>query len=52
VGMDDPADQGGEAACWLDQMCAECGAVLEAGRPHRCEDRAATVVRRPGRSER
>ena len=25
-------DQGGEAACWLDQLCPTCGAVLEGGR--------------------
>jgi tellurite resistance-related uncharacterized protein len=27
-------EEGGDPACWLSQVCAECGAVLE-GAPHR-----------------
>jgi hypothetical protein len=27
--MYDDEDEGGDAACWLAQLCPECGAVLE-----------------------
>ena len=28
--------EGGDAACWLSQVCAECGAMLEAPLPTAC----------------
>ena len=30
------ADVGGDPACWLDAVCDRCGALIEAGEPHRC----------------
>ncbi|MFC9324544.1 hypothetical protein [Kitasatospora sp. NPDC057015] len=36
-GLPEPA--GGEAACWLNRVCPECDAVLDAAPPtvcHRC----------------
>lgn len=29
-------DEGGDPACWLDQVCDRCGAFMEAGVVHRC----------------
>ena len=34
-------DEGGDPACWLDQVCDECGAFIEAGVDHEC--RRSTV---------
>lgn len=28
--------EGGDAACWLSHVCAECGAMLEAPLPTAC----------------
>ena len=28
---DDEPEQGGDPACWLDRVCAECGRLVEAG---------------------
>ena len=30
----DPADQGGDPACWANLLCPECGAVMD-GNPHK-----------------
>ena len=29
-------DEGGDAACWLQRVCEECGMLVEPGREHRC----------------
>ena len=33
-----PAEpEGGDAACWLDRVCAACGAIQDTARFDRCE---------------
>jgi NAD(P)-dependent dehydrogenase (short-subunit alcohol dehydrogenase family) len=32
---------GGDDACWLDQVCDECGGIREEGRPHECRQAVA-----------
>lgn len=39
-------DEGGDAACWLDQVCEECGRLRERSGPGRCEHCGA--VTEPG----
>jgi hypothetical protein len=38
--MVDPDEEGGDPACWLGQLCPECGAVVDRGpsadSPDRC----------------
>jgi hypothetical protein len=34
-GADASADEGGDPACWVDQVCPECGAVRGDGSGHR-----------------
>ncbi|MFD4536957.1 hypothetical protein ACFWNL_27140 [Kitasatospora sp. NPDC058397] len=31
-------DEGGEAACWLDRVCPECGRLRERPGPQPCEN--------------
>jgi hypothetical protein len=38
---------GGEAACLLPQVCAECGKVREGPGSHRCEDETEREAERP-----
>jgi rubrerythrin len=33
---DRPADEGGDPACWLGQVCPECGRILERPIPRTC----------------
>jgi hypothetical protein len=33
----DAVEQGGDAACWANRVCAECGRLNEAERPVVCE---------------
>jgi uncharacterized protein len=35
VDPDDDPDQGGDPACWLDQVCDACGALVESD-DHTC----------------
>jgi hypothetical protein len=30
-------EQGGDPACWLEQVCDRCGAFVDAAEPHRCQ---------------
>jgi hypothetical protein len=32
----EPAEEGGEPACWLHRLCPECDAVQDDERPARC----------------
>jgi ribosomal protein S27AE len=34
--MVDPDEEGGDAVCWLGQLCPECGAMPSADSPDRC----------------
>jgi hypothetical protein len=45
----DRGDEGGEAVCWLGQLCPECGAMPSADSPDRCWrcGRTATPVLDP-----
>lgn len=38
------ADEGGDPACWLDRVCAECGRLVE-GDGDRCPDCGAALER-------
>jgi len=38
--------EGGDAACWLSQVCTECGALLEAAVPMPCW-RCGLIPERP-----
>lgn len=40
--------EGGEAACWLDRVCPDCGAFLDDDGPHRCDAQQATSSRPEG----
>jgi hypothetical protein len=33
-----PDDEGGDAACWLDRVCPDCGAFVERDQPHDCPE--------------
>ncbi|MBV6699750.1 hypothetical protein [Kitasatospora aureofaciens] len=35
-------DEGGEAVCWLDRVCSECGRLRERPGPGACEKCGAT----------
>ena len=35
-GQEQYGSEGGDAACWLSQVCTECGALLEAALPMLC----------------
>ena len=37
------AAQGGEAACWLDRICPDCGSFVGDGADHCCDVRQATT---------
>jgi hypothetical protein len=39
-------NQGGDPACWLDQVCDECGAVIEDKTDHQCHLDAQAVRQR------
>lgn len=39
----DGPEQGGEAACWLDRVCAACGQLADDSPPTRCPRCAATI---------
>lgn len=34
--MSETRDEGGDPACWLSQVCPECGAFVEDDVPHEC----------------
>jgi hypothetical protein len=36
-GRDDDVPEGGDAACWANRVCAECGRLNDAERPEVCE---------------
>jgi hypothetical protein len=40
--MVDPDEEGGDAVCWLGQLCPECGAMPSADSPDRCWRCSAT----------
>ncbi|GAA2828829.1 hypothetical protein GCM10010505_61130 [Kitasatospora aburaviensis] len=46
-------DEGGDAACWLDRVCEECGRLRERSGPGPCEHcgAAAGPVEEPGGTE-
>jgi hypothetical protein len=35
--MSDQVDEGGDPACWLDQVCEECGRIRGSRPPAPCE---------------
>ena len=37
-------EPGGDDACWLDRVCDDCGAIVEAGTPHICRTPARDPV--------
>ncbi|MFF8769337.1 hypothetical protein [Kitasatospora sp. NPDC015120] len=44
-------DEGGEAACWLDRVCDECGKLRERSGPGPCEHCGADDRRTAGPAE-
>ncbi|MGQ0630744.1 MAG: hypothetical protein ACT4P1_06845 [Sporichthyaceae bacterium] len=42
--MSEPGDLGGDAVCWLDQVCPDCGAMREAEPPTPCPRCGSTTA--------
>jgi hypothetical protein len=42
AGEDPQREEGGDAACWANRVCQECGRLNEAERPVVCEACGAT----------
>ena len=39
----DPADEGGDPACWLSRVCPGCGRLADEDPPTRCPDCGADL---------